>query len=32
VLQMDYFVKRLRVGKAIGKGRVLVEAELISVI
>jgi hypothetical protein len=32
VLQMDYFVKRLRVGKAIGNGRVLVEAELVSVI
>lgn len=32
VASMDYFVKKLRVGKPLGKGLVLVEASLISVI
>lgn len=32
VLNMDYFVKKLRVGKPLGRGLVLVEASLVSVI
>lgn len=32
IQNMDYFVKKLRVGKPLGRGRVLVEASLISTI
>jgi hypothetical protein len=32
VLNMDYFVKKLKVGKPLGRGKVLVEASLVSVI
>ena len=32
ISNMDYFVKKLRVGKPLGRGKVLVEASLVSVI
>lgn len=32
IQSMDYFVKKLKIGKPLGKGRVLVEASLLSVI